>query len=377
MIIKSLLLSSFRNFDQVHINFSDRVNIFVGENGQGKTNILEAIYLLIEGESFRYSKTETLIQLSKQTSLIKSMVENQGLDFQIKLQISGTKKELTLNEKRISQTKLNLPPVVLFSPESLSIIKENSDERRNLVDQLIIQTNRNGRQILQDFRRALKTRNKILKDIATEQIERNLGLETLLSVNPSFLRLAAEVTMLRITALAEIKSEVEQKLCNIYRSTDVNFDYQYVISDKDHKNSDLNQVIFALQNRMKELHQAEIKSGGSLVGPQKHDVTFLYNGNDSRFFCSQGQQRSIILAFKMAQIVYHHRVHGFYPVLLLDDVLSELDLSKQESLISTLNQTETQTFVTTTDVSLISKLSMRNSRVFNIKSGQVSVQEDF
>jgi len=373
MIIKSLFLSNFRNFDQVQIDFGDQVNIFVGDNGQGKTNILEAIYLLIEGESFRYSKTETLIQLSKQQSLIKSLIENHGLQYQAKLNISGSRKELTLNEKKISQTKLNLPPAVLFSPESLSVIKESSDERRNLVDQLVIQTNRNGRQILQDFRKALKTRNKILKDIQTDQIERNLGLETLSSVNPSFLRLAAEVTMLRITALADIRSEVEQKLRDIHRSTEVIFDYLYVMSDKNHKNSDLNQVVSALQNRMKELHLAEIQSGGSLVGPQKHDVTFLYNGNDSRFFCSQGQQRSIILAFKMAQIVYHHRVHGFYPVLLLDDVLSELDLSKQESLILTLNQTETQTFVTTTDVSLISKLSMRNSRVFNIKNGQVTV----
>ena len=127
------------------------------------------------------------------------------------------------------------------------------------------------------------------------------------------------------------------------------------------------------QIRMKELETAEIKSGVSLVGPQKHDVIFLYSGNDSRFYCSQGQQRSIILAYKMAQIVYHQRIHGFYPLLLLDDVLSELDLLKQESLISTLNQTETQTFVTTTDVLLLSKLSMNRASVFKIQNGQVIV----
>jgi DNA replication and repair protein RecF len=371
MIIKSLFLSNFRNFGELNLNFSERVNIFVGDNGHGKTNILEALYLLIEGESFRYSKTETLIQIQKSQSLIRSQIENQTLDYFLKLQISGSKKDLSVNEKKISQAKLNLPPAVLFSPESLSIIKESSEERRSLIDQLVTQTHRHGRQVLADFRLALKTRNKILKDMAQERIERNLGLETLLSVNPSFLRLAAEVTMLRITALAEIKDQVQSSLRQIHQENNVTFDYEYVMSDKNHKNSDLQTVVSALQNRMKELQSAEIQSGGSLVGPQKHDVTFLYNGNDSRFFCSQGQQRSIILAFKMAQIVYHHRVHGFYPVLLLDDVLSELDLRKQESLISTLNQTETQTFVTTTDVSLISKLSMRNSRVFTIKNGQV------
>ena len=114
--------------------------------------------------------------------------------------------------------------------------------------------------------------------------------------------------------------------------------------------------------------------GSSLIGPQKHDVIFLYNGKDSRFFCSQGQQRSIILAFKMAQIVYHHKVHGFYPVLLLDDVLSELDLTKQESLISTLNQTETQTFVTTTDTSILKKLRMEKSQVFHVHAGTVTAE---
>ena len=132
-------------------------------------------------------------------------------------------------------------------------------------------------------------------------------------------------------------------------------------------------MLEALRNRMKELAHAELKSGISLVGPQKHDVIFLYNGKDSRFFCSQGQQRTIILAYKMAQIVYHQKIHGFYPLLLLDDVLSELDLLKQESLISTLNQTETQTFVTTTDVSLLSKLSMSKASVFKIKNGQIIV----
>ena len=198
-----------------------------------------------------------------------------------------------------------------------------------------------------------------------------MGLDTLESLNPSFLKLATELTYLRITTLNEIKPEVEMALSKIHSNASVNFDFDYVISDQNHKNSALKNIAEILQKRMLELQSAELKTGVSLVGPQKHDVIFLYNGNDSRFYCSQGQQRSIILAYKMAQIVYHKRVHGFYPLLLLDDVLSELDLLKQESLISTLNQTETQTFVSTTDVSLLSKLSMNKASVFKIKNAQV------
>ncbi len=373
MIIKSLALSNFRNFDSADIIFNDRLNIIIGNNGQGKTNIIEAIYLLTEGESFRYSKNENLIKLTESQTSIRSSVINKNLDYQINLKITGSKKELFVNEKSTSINKMNKFSVVLFSPESLNIIKDSSDKRRQVVDQLVEQTTANGINIIRDYKRVLKSRNRLLKDIIEEKIDYKIGVDTLESINPSFLKLAAELTCLRINILNEIKPEVEASLNQIHAGGNVKFDFNYLISEKNHKNSNLEIVMDALHNRMKELEIAELKTGVSLVGPQKHDVIFLYDGNDSRFYCSQGQQRSIILAYKMAQIVYHQRIHGFYPLLLLDDVLSELDLLKQESLISTLNQTETQTFVTTTDVSLLSKLSMSKASVFKIQNGQVIV----
>ena len=373
MIIKSLSVVNFRNFESAEINFNERLNIVIGENGQGKTNIIEAIYLLAERESFRYSKNENLIQLGKPQAAIHSCFFNGNLDYKVSLKISSNKKDFLVNEKSMAANKIPKFSVVLFSPESLNVIKESSDERRKLVDQFIEQILVNGTDIISDYKKVLKTRNKLLKDIAEEKINYQLGLDTLESINTIFLKRAAEVTNLRINALNEIKPEVEAALNKINPTGTAKFDFNYIISEKNHKNSDLEMIIEALRNRMKELEFAEIKSGVSLVGPQKHDVIFLYNGNDSRFYCSQGQQRSIILAYKMAQIVYHQRIHGFYPLLLLDDVLSELDLLKQESLISTLNQTETQTFVTTTDVLLLSKLSMNRASVFKIQNGQVIV----
>ena len=373
MIIKTLSISNFRNFDSVEIKFNDRLNIIIGDNGQGKTNIIESIYLLTEGESFRYSKNENLIRLGQSAAFIRTAIINEELDYKLSLKLTPSKKDLFINEKPTSINRLNRFSAVLFSPESLNIIKESSDERRQLIDQLVSQTTVNGFNVIRDYKKVLKTRNRLLKDISEEKIKYQMGLDTLESLNPSFLKLAAELTSLRLNTLNEIKPQVEMALNNIHSSTSVKFDFDYVISDKNHRNSTLEIVLESMQNRMKELQTAELKTGVSLVGPQKHDVIFLYNGNDSRFYCSQGQQRSIILAYKMAQIVYHYKVHGFYPLLLLDDVLSELDLSKQESLISTLNQTETQTFVTTTDVSLLSKLSMSKASVFKIKNGQVIV----
>lgn len=373
MIIKSLSLNNFRNFESDEIQFNDRLNIIIGENGQGKTNIIEAIFLLAERESFRYSKNDNLIQLGKNQTSIRSKIENDNLDYNILLKISSHKKEFFVNDKAATARKIPKFSVVLFSPESLNIIKESSDGRRQLVDQLIEQVVPNGIDIIYEYKKVLKTRNRLLKDIAEEKIKYSIGIDTLEGLNTIFLKRATEVTCLRLKVLNEIKPEVENTLSRINSGVRVKFDFDYVISDINHKNSDPNLVSEMMHKRMAELQAAELKTGVSLVGPQKHDVILLYNGNDSRFYCSQGQQRSIILAYKMAQIVYHQKVHGFFPLLLLDDVLSELDLLKQESLISTLNQTETQTFVTTTDVLLLSKLSMNRASVFKIKNGQVIV----
>jgi DNA replication and repair protein RecF len=123
--------------------------------------------------------------------------------------------------------------------------------------------------------------------------------------------------------------------------------------------------------RMMGLRDAEFATGASLVGPQKHDIIFLYGQKDSRFYCSQGQQRAIILSFKMAQIVYHRRVHGFYPALMLDDVLSELDESKRTALINFLHEINTQIFITTTDLSLPQSFALENYSVMEVKNGEV------
>lgn len=371
MRIKSLKISNFRNLKDLNLNFSDNLNIFVGLNGQGKTNLLEAIYILLEGESFRYGNNETIIQKNRDFSTILCTLVSNQLEYKLKLNIGFGKKEFFINDKKTIISKSPLPPVILFSPESLNIIKESADHRRSLIDQVLIQTFQNGRLIIHDFKKALRTRNKLLKDISSERIPLNEGKAVLESLNPSYLRLCIQLTTMRLKALSEIKSDVQTALINIHGLNNAVFNYNYIISEQNIQENDADLIGDLIKKRMQELALAELKSGTSLVGPHKHDIMFLYSGNDSRFFCSQGQQRSIILAFKMAQIVYHHKVHKLYPVLLLDDVLSELDLSKQGSLISTLNQITTQTFLTSADNSVLEKLSLDRSFVFTVKDGNI------
>lgn len=386
MFIRSLSLNQFRNIAATELHFSKKLNIFIGENGHGKTNILEALYLLIEKESFRYSKNSTMIQLQKHQTALNSFIHTNNLDFHFKLNMSDSKKEFFVNNKKF----LNVDQfrAILFSPESLSVIKESAEQRRDLVDQLVCSSSNTNARLVKDYKKALRTRNKILKDYSNQKLPFELAKDTLLSINPIFLDLAQKLTLARLKILTGTKSLVQNYLNQLNQNTDEIrrpvYGFSYIFSENsffdydEHKTS--SKIMQILEKRAQELMLAELSAGTSLIGPQKHDIAFLYNGNDSRFFCSQGQQRTIILAFKMAQTVYHHKVHGFYPVLLLDDVLSELDQNRQEALISALNEINTQTFLTTTDLNSLKKLNTKfvssttQQKIFTVRDGIVSEQ---
>jgi DNA replication and repair protein RecF len=176
--------------------------------------------------------------------------------------------------------------------------------------------------------------------------------------------------MARIAALKEILPEFNRAMQDISKKSDVDISVDYLVSGGSALASSPLEIDNAIQQRAMELRDAELSSGVSLVGPHKHDIVFLYGQKDSRFYSSQGQQRAIIWSFKMAQIVYHRSVHGLYPVLMLDDVLSELDLTKRQALISFVHDIKTQVFLTTTDFHLSESFSLDQSTVIRITNGQ-------
>lgn len=372
MIFEKLRLVNFRNYRDVTLSFSPRINVFLGENGQGKTNILEALYLLSQGDSFRYGDNVTLINSQTKESVIQALVNQNDLHYKLTLGISKSRKLLTLNNKKVSSTDLRkIFASVVFSPESLSSIKEGADHRRKLVDELLITFDRQNAHLIADFRKILKTRNKILKNNLDGLQDRRVTLDLLESLEPQFLRLGTQLTFARIKALQGLGKEFNSAMQYISGKSDVDISVEYSISDQNAYHFSEQDVYEALKKRLQELHDAELSSGTSLVGPHKHDIVFLYGENDSRFYCSQGQQRAIILSFKMAQIVYHRKAHGTYPVLMLDDVLSELDNAKRNALITFLHEINTQIFVTTTDFSLPELFSADNVSVMHIKDGHI------
>jgi len=367
----NLFLHHFRNYDSLEVHLSPRVNIFIGKNGQGKTNLIEALYFISQGESFRYGDNSALIQKGQDEAIIKTKIKNdQNLDYDLTVQILKSKKNFFLHQKKTTQQVIaNLVPVLIFSPESLSSIKEGDDQRRTLLDQHLSNSHPQYRSHLQNYRKVLKTRNRILRSYSEGLSPLQETEDLLESLNGQFLDLATELSYSRVKCLKDIHQDLNNAMQFISRSENVDISVEYVISNENASHFERLDLRKIIEKRLSELHNAELSSGLSLVGPHKHDVKFLYNGNDSRFFCSQGQQRALILSYKMAQIVYHRKLHGVDPVLMLDDVLSELDSEKRLALISFLQEIQSQIFITTTDLNLSKEIQNRETSVFNVENG--------
>jgi DNA replication and repair protein RecF len=372
MLFKKLTLCNFRNIAGSEIEFSDRLNFLIGSNGQGKTNILEALHLFSHGDSFRYCDNSTLISNGQKESFLKLAVESNKLKYDLSLFLQSSKKKFLQNDKKVTAVELRKNfPSVLFSPESLSVVKEASDIRRNLIDDLLITVSPRNSELISEYRKAHKMRNKILKDFVNGTQDRVVTDGILNSLNPIFLRLACELTWERIKAINLISKDFNDAMRYISQDNSVEISVEYVVSSENLIESSFEKVLRVIQNRIENLKESELAAGVSLVGPHKHLITFLYNQNDSRFYCSQGQQRAIILAFKIAQIVYHRKVHDEYPALMLDDVLSELDSIKKDALISFLREINTQTFITTTDLHLPEIFQLGLTSVYKIESGNI------
>ncbi|MCM2280514.1 MAG: DNA replication and repair protein RecF [Bdellovibrionaceae bacterium] len=392
MILETLSLTDFRNFLSQKVHLRPRVNFFVGDNGQGKTNLIEAVYILSRGSSFRPSESTSFIRQgasSHQTTLVSpdgffhsgmdsgrarliGRFENQGMTYDVAMSFESGRKHATVNNKRASSADLAKTfPCVLFSPESLSAIKEGPEQRRLLTDELILIENPAQADVIAEFTRCLRQRNRLLRQISEHQGDRRTSDATLESLNRIYFVLATHLTFARIQALLRIQNDFADAFCMITDATIGDISVDYLISDVSALAWDERLIFDAIQKRHQQLASQEVHAGTSLVGPHKHDIKFLLGGNDSRFYCSQGQQRALILAFKIAQIVYHRRVHQTYPVLLLDDVLSELDVKKRVNLMKFLEGISAQVLITATDLTWSDQFAADSNSVYSVRDGHI------
>jgi len=367
--ISKIKTKGFRNLSRLELNPNDGLNIFIGKNGQGKTNLLETIYVASKGKSFRAGNSNEWRNQKLDENDVCSLefeIRDQNIHHNLKLGWTENAKQVLLDDKKVTTAKLiQILPIILFSPESLSSIKDGPDKRRSLIDEMLT-SSFEQQHFYHQFKKALQNRNRFLRDCRDKQ---NFEETLYNSLNVLFLNFSTKLSIARINYLLNLEPYVKKALSLIF-DDELDYRFDYVVSDRKVKDWDAKQILDLHQSRASQLKVAEYKSGTSLVGAHKHDIKFYINGNDSRYFSSQGQQRGLILALKMAEVLYRFK-KGEKPILLLDDVLSELDEEKRAKLLEFLKSFKTQIFITTTELLDESKL---NGHFFKIQNGDLHNQ---
>lgn len=363
MHIQQLTLQNYRNYEQQSIVFENGVNLFIGENAQGKTNVLEAIYLLAIGKSHRTSKDSDLIRHTAEEARIQSVIERDGRTVELSMAFGSQGKRASVNG--ILQNKMTdfigHFQVVLFAPEDLQLVKGGPGLRRRFIDMELGQTQPAYLYHLSHYQRVLQQRNVLLKQSAIDEILLDTLDEQLVEHGTQVLTRRSKF----IRDIAALANEVYGTIAD--HREKLTMTYINSIPSL----TELNDASTVTEIYTRGLHskrRSDLQTGYTTIGPHRDDVIFYLNGQAVQSFASQGQQRTIALSLRLAEIDFIYREIHEYPVLLLDDVLSELDDMRQTNLILSMSK-KVQTVITTTSLfQLDGKLDQR-TRLLHVRSG--------
>lgn len=367
MRVKAIKLFNFRNYSSLNIDFATNFNIIYGDNAQGKTNILEAIFLCASGRSHRTSKSVDMVKMGNNIFYIKLHISRDESDCIIEISFDNQEKRIIkINEIPIKKigNLMGQFNAVLFSPEDLLIIKEGPSERRRFVDITLSQLRPAYFYDLQQYSKILTQRNSLLKEI---QVKKSL-LDTIEVWNKKLAEVGAKIIKSRYDFTIELSKIAKQRHSNLTDGME-NLDFKYVPAISIERNNDVKEIE---NNFIKILEQSltrEIIRGTTITGPQRDDYEFYLNDCNIKLYGSQGQQRTAILSLKLSEIEIMKAYTGEFPVLLLDDVMSELDIKRQQYLLNELK--DIQTFVTCTDKDFFENKLKGEISYFNISRGEI------
>ncbi|WP_100374338.1 DNA replication/repair protein RecF [Bacillus sp. FJAT-45037] len=368
MYIKSLHIRQFRNYDKVDLIFDEKMNVFIGENAQGKTNAIEAIYVLALAKSHRTSKDKELIGWDEEFARLHGQVLRTSGSVELDVVISTKGKKVKLNglEQRKLSEYVGAVNVVMFAPEDLNLVKGSPQLRRRFIDMELGQISPIYLHHLGLHNKVLQQRNFLLKDL---QIGKG-SKEMLDILTEQLVELAVQITKRRFVFLGQLQKWAEGIHRDISRGKE-QLKIQYKPSVDVLEEMDLPKMKEVFFNTYESKKQREIARGVTLFGPQRDDLLFFVNDRDVQTYGSQGQQRTTALAVKLAEIELIHAEIGEYPILLLDDVLSELDDYRQSHLLHTIQQ-RVQTFVTTTSISGVNHEALNGAAIFQVDQGTIT-----
>ncbi|ANK60603.1 DNA replication/repair protein RecF [Loigolactobacillus backii] len=372
MYVDHLILTNYRNYKKVDVHFSKDTNVLLGENAQGKTNLLEAIYVLAMTKSHRTNNEKDFIKWQAEFAKIQGTIQKNNSKLPLELVISKKGKRAKINhleQAKLSQY-LGQLNVILFAPEDLSLVKGSPAVRRRFIDMEFGQMSPRYLYNISQYKTVLKQRNRYLKQLKYQQAKDQVYLEVL---SDQLAQYGAAIIHQRIQFLGKLEGWA-QKLHRSITDGAETLTFSYITQIEQAKDQSVEELTAALQKLLRSDVKRETEQGTTLVGPHRDDVRFLVNQKNVQTFGSQGQQRTTALSVKLAEIDLMKEQTGEYPVLLLDDVLSELDDLRQTHLLKAI-QHKVQTFLTTTSLSGVAKTMIQAPRVFHITHGEL-VQSD-
>lgn len=352
MILKNIKLTNYRNIDSAFLEADESMNIICGDNAQGKTNIIEAIWYITGAKSFRGAKTGEEIKFGSEKAEIIAEFSSFGVDNSVKIEISD-KKNIFLNGKKISNSYLPEKfSAIVFSPADIRLIYGEPELRRKFLDISICQIYPKYIEFLRDYNRALIQRNSILKDS-----KKDASLKFFLDdFENEIVKNGTKIIEYRVRYIKKLL-EFAPDIYSDFSSKKENLDIKYLSTVKDD---------FALM--LKESRKDDILKGTTGIGPHRDDVCFYINGKPAREFSSQGQKRSIALTLKLASAEILKEITGEQPVALLDDVMSELDVRRQDYILNHIKNW--QVFLTCCEKSQFENL--KKGKIFIVKNGEIT-----
>ncbi len=370
MIIKNLTLQNFRNYDSLDISFCPQINIIYGNNAQGKTNILEGIYVLCLTKSHRPYVDNRLLKINTNYLKIKGSFDEKILDKKMVITIDEKGKRLEVNNQKVNKINkyIENSSVIIFYPEDLNLIKGSPQERRRYLNIEMSQLYKDYLINLNDYNKLLKMRNDCLKKLKLN-----------LSVDLSYFNIITNYLADRADIIYNLRTKyfdaLNEYCTKIYKKISKYDNFKVVYKPNVcEKNISYKETLL---NLFKENYKEEIRVGNTLYGPHKDDYYFYIGEKNLKDYGSQGQQRIAILTHKLSEIELFKKLKNEKPILLLDDVFSELDEIKKNLLLEYINN-NMQVIITTTDLNNISKDILDKSNIYQIDNGKlISMEENY
>lgn len=374
MKIKNINLLYFRNYNYLNIELNPSLNIFVGNNANGKTNIIESIFFMALGKSFRTKRDFECVKINEEATCMSCTLSKENTEKDIMIAVNNRGKSAKISGVKVNKLvdfvgELN---VVLFSPDDLQLVKGSPSIRRDFIDREFYQFSRLYHKSSLMYKHILKQRNTFLKEMRKDR-NNELSVAYLETLTLQLSKLAIYLTNERYKFISKISKLSKTNMYNISNNKEeLEVIYKSSVLDSlnidsvNDENFNENKLAHIIMKKMND----DITNGNTKIGVHHDDLTFLINGLDAKNYASQGQQRSIVLSLRLSEISFLKEKTGSYPVLLLDDVLSELDKTRQSKLLDAIDR-NIQTFITTPTISDIREELVKDASVFEISNGNI------